>query len=120
MRTRPGYDGIVRSTGRPIRSILNGARILCSGHLVGGSNLSPIHHHDSPALHPEGLPRLEPDEGKLSRPVLRGESASNGALLPDFNQLYENNRIEHVACWAHYPESGIIRSEFVNRADGLT
>jgi transposase len=28
-----------------------------------------------------------------------------------FNQLYENNRIEHVACWAHYPESGIIPSE---------
>jgi hypothetical protein len=27
--------------------------------------------------------RLEPDEGKLSRPVLRGGSGSNAALLPD-------------------------------------
>jgi len=28
---------------------------------------------------------LEPDEGKLSRPVLRGGSGSNAALLPDRN-----------------------------------
>jgi len=27
--------------------------------------------------------RLEPDEGKLSRPVLRGGSGSNAAPLPD-------------------------------------
>ncbi len=27
-----------------------------------------------------------------------------------FNQLYENGRIEQAACWAHYPESGIIQS----------
>ena len=31
---------------------------------------------------------LEPDEGKLSCPVLRGESVSNDALLPDFDGLY--------------------------------
>lgn len=49
----------------------------------------------------EGLPRLEPDEGKLSCPVLRGESASNGALLPDFNQLYQDGRIQQASCWAH-------------------
>ena len=30
---------------------------------------------------------LEPDEGKLSCPVLRGESVSNDALLPDFDGL---------------------------------
>lgn len=30
---------------------------------------------------------LEPDEGKLSCPVLRGGSVSNGALLPDFDGL---------------------------------
>ena len=29
------------------------------------------------------LQRLEPDDGKLSRPVLRGGSGSNAALLPD-------------------------------------
>lgn len=32
---------------------------------------------------------LEPDEGKLSCPVLRGGSVSNGALLPDFDRLAE-------------------------------
>ena len=31
---------------------------------------------------------LEPDEGKLSCPVLRGGSVSNDALLPDFEGLY--------------------------------
>ena len=31
---------------------------------------------------------LEPDEGKLSCPVLRGGSVSNDALLPDFDGLY--------------------------------
>jgi hypothetical protein len=30
---------------------------------------------------------LEPDEGKLSCPVLRGGSVSNDALLPDFKGL---------------------------------
>jgi transposase len=30
---------------------------------------------------------LEPDEGKLSCPVLRGGSVSNGASLPDFDGL---------------------------------
>jgi transposase len=30
---------------------------------------------------------LEPDEGKLSCPVLRGGSVSNDALLPDFQGL---------------------------------
>jgi len=39
-----------------------------------------------------------------------------GALQADayagFNQLYkEDGRIQEVACWAHYPESGIIQSE---------
>jgi transposase len=31
---------------------------------------------------------LEPDEGKLSCPVLRGGSVRNDALLPDFEGLY--------------------------------
>jgi hypothetical protein len=30
-----------------------------------------------------GFERLEPDEGKLSRPVLGGEWASDGLFLPD-------------------------------------
>jgi transposase len=35
---------------------------------------------------------LEPDEGKLSCPVLRGGSVSNDALLPDFDRLAERVR----------------------------
>ena len=48
-------------------------------------------------------PRLEPDEGKLSCPVLRGGSASNDALLPNYDQLYQDGKREivEVACWAH-------------------
>ena len=39
--------------------------------------------------HRRAYPRLEPDEGKLSCPVLRGGSVSNDALLPDFDRLAE-------------------------------
>ena len=35
---------------------------------------------------------LEPDDGKLSCPVLRGGSVSNDALLPDFDRLAERVR----------------------------
>ncbi|MGO9937013.1 MAG: IS66 family insertion sequence element accessory protein TnpB [Terracidiphilus sp.] len=35
---------------------------------------------------------LEPDEGKLSYPVLRGGSVSDDALLPDFDRLAERVR----------------------------
>jgi transposase len=45
---------------------------------------------------------LEPDEGKLSCPVLRGGSVSNDALLPDFNGLYGLVR-DHLEC---DPQSG--------------
>jgi hypothetical protein len=48
----------------------------------------------------EGLPRLEPDEGKLSCPVLRGESASNDALLPDYEQV-GGPKLVHACCWSH-------------------
>jgi transposase len=37
---------------------------------------------------------LEPDEGKLSCPVLRGGSVSNDASLPDFDRLAE--RVQSV------------------------
>jgi len=41
-----------------------------------------------------------------------------GALQADayagFNQLYkEDGRIQEIACWAHYPESGIIQSTLI-------
>ena len=41
----------------------------------------------------------------------------HGTLQADayagFNQLYEDGRIVHAPCWAHYPEFGIIRSESI-------
>ena len=39
------------------------------------------------------LQRLEPDDGKLSRPVLRGGSGGNVASLPD-QTGYESRRRE--------------------------
>ena len=53
--------------------------------------------------HRRAYPRLEPDEGKLSCPVLRGGSASNDALLPDYDHFYKEPErgIVEVACWAH-------------------
>ncbi len=51
--------------------------------------------------HRRAYPRLEPDEGKLSCPVLRGGSASNDALLPDFHQLYADGSIQEAPCLAH-------------------
>jgi len=46
------------------------------------SNYIPLRVHNR--LRSRGaLQRLEPDEGKLSSPVLRGGSGSNAALLPD-------------------------------------
>jgi hypothetical protein len=61
-------------------------------------------------------PRLEPDEGKLSCPVLRGGSASNDALLPDYDHFYKEPErgILEVACWAHYLDSGVIQSDLRN------
>ena len=52
-------------------------------------------------------PRLEPDEGKLSCPVLRGGSTSNDALLPDYDHFYKEPKrgIVEVGCWAHYPDT---------------
>ena len=44
--------------------------------------------------HRGAYPRLEPDEGKLSCPVLRGGSASNDALLPD--RLYFDTAVAGV------------------------
>ncbi len=46
-------------------------------------------------------PRLEPDEGKLSCPVLRGGSASNDALSPDYNGVVAGNALTRAGCWSH-------------------
>jgi hypothetical protein len=62
---------------------------------------------------------LEPDEGKLSCPVLRGGSASNDALLPDFDRLAQ--RVQMVI--GEDPLSGhlfLFRSRNGNRLKILT
>ena len=53
--------------------------------------------------HRRAYPRLEPDEGKLSCPVLRGGSASNDALLPNYDAMFKHRQpsLTEVACWAH-------------------
>jgi hypothetical protein len=42
--------------------------------------------------------RLEPDEGKLSRPVLRGGSGSNAAPLPDVRHEVART----VVCYGYF------------------
>jgi len=62
---------------------------------------------------------LEPDEGKLSCPVLRGGSVSNDVLLPDFDRLAE--RVQSVL--GEDPLSGhlfLFRSRNGNRLKILT
>lgn len=48
-----------------------------------GPCASLIRVRGKPAPLTRGLQRLEPDDGKLSCPVLRGGSGSNAASLPD-------------------------------------
>jgi hypothetical protein len=50
--------------------------------------------------HRRAYTRLEPDEGK----VLRGGSASNGALLPDYDAMFKNPKrhLTEVACWGAF------------------
>lgn len=38
----------------------------------------------------------EPDEGRLSRPVLRGQRRSNALLLPDIGDDAESGLVHHV------------------------
>jgi len=79
----------------------------------------------------EGFERLEPDEGKLSRPVLRGGCASNGAFLPDyfslknlhrrrpnlrtwFEDLKTRGRLLEVTFFGDFSESGGLKNEINN------
>jgi transposase len=84
MRGIRSYNDTERSKGKPTLSIPGGARILHKG--------PKVRQYDKLSLM-TGSPLqraytwLEPDEGKLSCPVLRGGSVSNDALLPDFDGL---------------------------------
>jgi len=51
--------------------------------IVKATRAGPINRREHRLRSRGALQRLEPDEGKLSSPVLRGGSGSNAALLPD-------------------------------------
>jgi transposase len=59
-----------------------------------------------------------PDRG--GEHPLRHLQTFRGALQADayagFNELYKEDRIQEVACWAHYPESEIIQRETIRAA----
>lgn len=89
MRGIRPYNDTERSKGKPTPSIPDGARILHKG--------PKVRQYDKLSLMTGSPLRraytwLEPDEGKLSCPVLRGGSVSNDALLPDFDRLAEHAR----------------------------
>jgi hypothetical protein len=44
---------------------------------------------------------LEPDEGKLSCPVLRGGRSGNASSLPDYEKDVGNKDVIRACCWAH-------------------
>ena len=116
MRGIRPYNGTERSKGKPTLSIPDGARILHKGpkvrkydklSLMTGSPLQRAYTW------------LEPDEGKLSCPVLRGGSVSNDAPLPDFDRLAQ--RVQSVI--GEDPLSGhlfLFRSRHGNRLKILT
>src|ERR1039457_2413973 len=86
MRGLRPYNDTEKSKEKPTLSIPGGARILHKGPKVRQyDKLSQM--TDSPVR--RAYTWLEPDEGKLSCPVLRGGSVSNDALLPDFDRLAE-------------------------------
>jgi transposase len=78
------YNDTERSKGRPIPSIPDGVRISRKGEKV--RRYDKLSRMTGSPLQ-RAYTWLEPDEGKLSCPVLRGGSVSNDALLPDFQGL---------------------------------
>jgi len=89
MRGLRPYNDTEKSKEKPTLSIPGGARILHKGPKVRQyDKLSQM--TGSPVR--RAYTWLEPDEGKLSCPVLRGGSVSNDALLPDFDRLAERVR----------------------------
>ena len=80
----PLYNDTERSKGRPTPSILDGVRISRKGKKV--RRYDKLSRMTGSPLQ-RAYTWLEPDEGKLSCPVLRGGSVSNDALLPDFDGL---------------------------------
>src|SRR5205823_12425541 len=87
MPLTPKSGGTLKSGRKPIRSIQTGTDILRNVRSSRNSEstaMKPGLNRREHRLRSRGaLQRLEPDEGKLSRPVLRGGSSGNAAPLPD-------------------------------------
>src|SRR5207302_8739100 len=87
MPLTPKSGGTLKSGRKPIRSIQTGTDILRNVRSSRNSEsiaMKPGLNRREHRLRSRGaLQRLEPDEGKLSRPVLRGGGGSNAVSLPD-------------------------------------
>src|SRR5437773_7971354 len=87
MPPRPKSGDTSKSGRKPIRSIQTGTDILRNVRSSRNSEsiaMKPGLNRREHRLRSRGaLQRLEPDEGKLSRPVLRGGGGSNAVSLPD-------------------------------------
>ncbi len=91
MQPRPKSDDIRKSKARQTRSICAGVGILktvrfSNDSVFIGRKLG-LDRREHRLCSRRALERLEPDEAKVSRPVLRGGSGSNAALLPDLHGL---------------------------------
>ena len=78
------YNDTERSKGRPTPSILDGVRISRKGEKV--RRYDKLSRMTGSPLQ-RAYTWLEPDEGKLSCPVLRGGRSGNASSLPDFQGL---------------------------------
>src|ERR1035441_8466794 len=91
MREVPPYNDTERSGEKPILSILCGVRTLCKGAKV--RRYDKLSRMTGSPLQ-RAYPWLEPDEGKLSCPVLRGGRSGNASSLPDFDR--RSTRVQTV------------------------
>ena len=91
MQPRPKSGDIRKSKARQTRSICAGVGILKTVRFSNDSAfIGPklgLNRREHRLCSRRALERLEPDEAKVSRPVLRGGSGSNAALLPDLHGL---------------------------------
>src|SRR2546425_10623943 len=87
MPREPKSGGMSKSGRKPIRLIQTGTDILRNVRSARNSEsiaMKPGLNRRENRLRSRGASqRLEPDEGKLSRPVLRGGGGSNAVSLPD-------------------------------------
>src|SRR2546428_2918154 len=92
MPPTPKSGGTLKSGRKPIRLIQTGTDILRNVRSSRNSEsiaMKPGLNRRANRLRSRGASqRLEPDEGKLSRPVLRGGGDSNAVSLPDLQSSH--------------------------------